>query len=245
MAQLAFESRYTPTVHALEVWWDKSNVTWFLRGQTSLSKLSGALWRRGGKRKKSLQLRLWNLNICVEKVNAKCWLAEMTLLMMSLPLARAFSCFSMFVYICALSHFALIGGIWQISPTGSHRGIGERVERVSSYKLFFLFPPRRQSAPESLLAGHGAILLETGKGSNTVTWLVPSSLSCFSSSSPVIVSGNRFVTAFKWKETTRVSQRVFSQCFRAPSNFWVKSRGGEVDEIRTSFFWNQSKWIGN
>ena len=26
------------------------------------SKLSGALWRRGGKRKDSLQLRLWNLN---------------------------------------------------------------------------------------------------------------------------------------------------------------------------------------
>ena len=89
------------------------------------------------------------------KIDAKCWLAEMTLVMMSLPLARAFSCFSMFVYICALSHFALIGGIWQTSPTGSHRGIGERVERVSSYKLFFLFPPRRQSAPESLLAGQG------------------------------------------------------------------------------------------
>ena len=30
-------------------------------------KLSGASWRRGGKRKESLQLRLWNLNICIEK----------------------------------------------------------------------------------------------------------------------------------------------------------------------------------
>ena len=36
------------------------------------SKLSGVLWRRGGKRKESLQLRLWNLNICIEKVDAKC-----------------------------------------------------------------------------------------------------------------------------------------------------------------------------
>ena len=27
---------------------------------------------RGGQRKESLQLRLWNLNICIEKVNAKC-----------------------------------------------------------------------------------------------------------------------------------------------------------------------------
>ena len=36
------------------------------------SKLSRALWRRGGKRKESSQLRLWNLNICIEKVDAKC-----------------------------------------------------------------------------------------------------------------------------------------------------------------------------
>ena len=36
------------------------------------SKLSGALWRRGGKRKESSQLRLWKLNICIEKVDAKC-----------------------------------------------------------------------------------------------------------------------------------------------------------------------------
>ena len=35
-------------------------------------KLSRALWRRGGKRKESSQLRLWNLNICIEKVDAKC-----------------------------------------------------------------------------------------------------------------------------------------------------------------------------
>ena len=26
-----------------------------------------AVWRRGWKRKESLQLRLWNLNICIEK----------------------------------------------------------------------------------------------------------------------------------------------------------------------------------
>ena len=34
-------------------------------------RLSGALWQRGGKRKESLQLRLWNLNICIEKFDAK------------------------------------------------------------------------------------------------------------------------------------------------------------------------------
>ena len=55
------------------------------------SKLSVALWRRGGKRKESLQLRLWNLNICIEKVDAECWLAEMTLVMTSLPWRVFFS----------------------------------------------------------------------------------------------------------------------------------------------------------
>ena len=48
-----------------------------------------------------LQLRLWNLNICIEKVDAKCLLVEMTLVMTSLPLTRLFQC---------LFTFALIGG---------------------------------------------------------------------------------------------------------------------------------------
>ena len=56
------------------------------------SKLSGAPWRRDGKRKENLLLRLWNLN--VEKVDVECCrLAEMTLVMMSLPLARFKLCF--------------------------------------------------------------------------------------------------------------------------------------------------------
>ena len=46
-------------------------------------------------------LRLWNLNICIEKVDAKCLLADMTLVMTSLPLTRVFQC---------LFTFALIGG---------------------------------------------------------------------------------------------------------------------------------------
>ena len=61
-----------------------------------------------------------DLNICIEKIDAKCWLAEMTLVMTSLPLAR--TCFHVF-FTC-------------------------------SCKLSFLFPPRSQNAPESLLAGY-------------------------------------------------------------------------------------------
>ena len=59
------------------------------------SKLSRAPWRQGGKRKESLLLHLWNLNI--EKVDVECcWLAEMTLVMMSIPLVCVFTCFPMF-----------------------------------------------------------------------------------------------------------------------------------------------------
>ena len=51
----------------------------------------GAVWRQGGNKKESSQLRLWNLNACIEKVYAKCyWLVEMTLVMASLPLACVF-----------------------------------------------------------------------------------------------------------------------------------------------------------
>ena len=56
------------------------------------SKLCGAPWQQGGKRKENLPLRLWNLN--VEKVNVECCqLVEMTLAMMSLLLERFKLCF--------------------------------------------------------------------------------------------------------------------------------------------------------
>ena len=65
-----------------------------------------------------------------EKVDAKCLLAEMTLVMMSLPLVCAFMCFSMLVYLCA--HFC----------------------SALTCKLSFLFLPCCQSALERLLAGY-------------------------------------------------------------------------------------------
>ena len=62
---------------------------------------SGALWRRGGKRRESLQPRLRNLNICIEKVDTKCRLADMTLVMTSLPLALVFQCLFTFTLVSA------------------------------------------------------------------------------------------------------------------------------------------------
>ena len=115
---------------------------------------AGALWRRGGKGKESLQLLLWNLNICIEKVYAKCWLADMTLVVTSLPLARAFTCFSMFVKFALVSASRWLAEIWQLSRRGATGELEAEFKfQRSSCKLSFLFPPRRQSAPESLLAG--------------------------------------------------------------------------------------------
>ena len=91
-----------------------------------------ALWRQGRKRKESLQLRLWNLNICIEKVDAKSWLAEMIV----------------------FSSRWLVE-IWQLIQ----RGAIEEAELEFKFqrrncKFSFLFPPRRQSVPKSLLAGY-------------------------------------------------------------------------------------------
>ena len=86
-------------------------IDWLLLGLIIASyKFSRALWWQGGKRKESLQLRLWNLNICIKKIDPKCWLAGMTLVMLSIPLVHAFTCFSLFLYIRADFSFALIKG---------------------------------------------------------------------------------------------------------------------------------------
>ena len=80
------------------------------------------------------------------------------------------ACFLVFFNVCLhLRSFPLCAD-WRnlaAQSTASHRGIGERVR---SCKLSFLFLTRRQSAPDGELARRpGAILLETRKGSNTVT----------------------------------------------------------------------------
>ena len=101
-----------------------------------------------GKRKERLQLRLWNLSIiCIE---AKCWLAEMTLVMTSFPLARVFQCLFTFALNSALLWLA---EIWQLSRRGATRELEVELKfQKRSCKLSFFFVPRRQSAPESLLA---------------------------------------------------------------------------------------------
>ena len=58
------------------------------------------------------------------------------------------TCFPMFVYIRARFHFALA-----VQLTGSRELEVELKFQRRSCKFSFLFPPRLQSVPESLLAG--------------------------------------------------------------------------------------------
>ena len=74
-------------------------------------------------REKNLLLRLWNLNI--EKVDVECCrLAEMTLVMMSLPLVCVFTCFQMFFFYIR-THFSFTPNDRNLTvqSRGSHRGI--------------------------------------------------------------------------------------------------------------------------
>ena len=88
--------------------------------------LQGALAAEQEYRKESSQLRLWNLNICIEKVDVNCWLAEMTLLMTSLPLACFFQCLFTFAVVSTLHWLA---EIWKLGQwPGSHRGIGGEIQ---------------------------------------------------------------------------------------------------------------------
>ena len=123
----------------------------FMNCLKSLIKIACEQALRGGKTKESLQLRLWNLNIGIEKVESKSWLAEMTLVMTSLPLARVFQCLFTFALVSASRWLA---EIWQLSRKGATGELEVEFKfQRRRRKLSFLFPPHRQSAPESLLAG--------------------------------------------------------------------------------------------
>ena len=68
--------------------------------------------------------------------------------MTSLPLARAFTCLLMFVYIRARARFALIGGNLTAQSTGRHKGIGGEIQIpkkdvVASSPFFPAPPPER------------------------------------------------------------------------------------------------------
>ena len=84
-------------------------------------KLSGALQRQDRKRKESLQLYCWNLNIWIKKN-----LCE--ILIGGDDISNDIITLSKFVYIRASFRFMLIGANLTAQSTGSHRGTGGRIQ---------------------------------------------------------------------------------------------------------------------
>ena len=116
--------------------------------------LYNSLWAnspgRGRKGKESLQLCLWNLNTCIKKVNAKCWLEEMTVTT-SLPLACVFQC----LFTLILHSFLLRLDWWKCDssvdgePQGNWRWNSNSRDVFASSVFFLPYP-----ALESLLTGY-------------------------------------------------------------------------------------------
>ena len=111
---------------------------------TSLIELTPSpLWRRDGKIKESLQLRLWNFNVCIEKVEAKFCRWKMLIGGddISNDVITLGTRFSMFVNIRARFHFALIGenSISSVDgePKGNWRWYSNSTDVLASSPSFF------------------------------------------------------------------------------------------------------------
>ena len=125
-----------------------SSTSFFKKKKTC--KLSGASGGGAEKGRRTCN-HIWNLNICIEKVDAKCWLAEMTLVMTSLPLALVFQCLFIFALVSA---WCWLTEIWQLSWWGTTGELEKEFKfQRRSCKLSFLLLRRCQSAPESLHTG--------------------------------------------------------------------------------------------
>ena len=114
---------------------------------TSLrEELFGALWRRGGKRKESSQLRLWNLTSTSSSPVASRRLS----CQISSNQREAETSANVNIHWKTRAKGNFISANQNFASTFSMQTL--RLKRRSC-KRFFLFPPRRQSALESLLAG--------------------------------------------------------------------------------------------
>ena len=120
-------------------------------GTLPASTRSGALWRRGGKMKESLQLRLWNFNSTSNS-----------------PVAPRRLCCQISANRREAEPSANVNKHWKARAKGNDVitnviSANQHVASTFSMQIFkfqrrscklsFLFPHRRQSNPESLLAG--------------------------------------------------------------------------------------------
>ena len=136
-------NRAPPTLHAPEDWWDKSNVTWFLRGQNSLRASSpGSSGRRAGKGR-----RICNYVSGIWISACRCELligwADISNDVITLG-----ACPHLYFNVCLHSRsFPLRVDWWKSdsSVDGEPQRNWRRIKRRSC-KLSFLFPPCCQSA---------------------------------------------------------------------------------------------------
>ena len=94
-------------------WWDEEPPSLWASSATGRS--GGGVGK--GTRTCNYVSGIW---ISASKIDVKCWLVEMTLVMTSVP---SLTWFSMFVYIHTCFRFALIGGNLTAQSTWCHRGI--------------------------------------------------------------------------------------------------------------------------
>ena len=92
---------------------------------------------------------------CIKKVDAKCWLEEMTL-DISDDIITLGACLHVFFNVCLQSHLFLLCADWQKFDSSVNREPqGNEAEfKIQRCNLSFLFLPRCQSIPESLPAGY-------------------------------------------------------------------------------------------
>ena len=116
-------------------------------------------YNQARKRKESLQLHLRNLNYLHQKVDAKCWLEEMTL-DISDDVITLGACLHVFFNVCLHSRLFLLCADWQKSDSSVNREPeGNEAEfKFQRWNLSFLFLPRCQSVLESLPAGYYGLL---------------------------------------------------------------------------------------
>ena len=97
--------------------WSKAPVLSSGEGWLTCEQALRGVLAAGRELNESLQLRLWNLNISNEKIDAKCWLEDMIIGMASLLLARVFQCLFTFTFDFA-SPSRWLAEIWQLTRSG-------------------------------------------------------------------------------------------------------------------------------
>ena len=129
--------------------WEAGSDGGTLAGEQALQSTLAGGWEKEGE----LATSPLEFEYLHQKVDKKCWLAKMTLVTTSLSLVCVFQYLFTFALV---STSRWLAEIWQLSLRGATEELDVEFKfqrQTRSCKSSFLFPSRRQSAPESLLTG--------------------------------------------------------------------------------------------